>query len=250
MSEHSLACDCGVEVTAASLDEHVAAVTAHFAGTHPDLGLTETQLRNFLERRPHLTGPTERIDEIGTVEIVPVDATRVDDVLAFFDHDAFVGQPGWASCYCMAHHVSGGDTGEAWGRRTWQENRAELAERIRSGRTTGSVAYADGRVVAWCNASARSEFPEATIGDGDGDVGFVACFAIAPSHRGHGLARRLLEGSCDALAAAGKEAVEARPVTDPESAASAYRGPLDLYLGSGFHQVGDGSEVTVRRLLR
>ena len=67
---------------------------------------------------------------------------RIDDWLRFFDHDAFAGNPDWASCYCLEPHVPA--TPEQ-PERAWRETRATVAERLRGGTTFGYLAYVDGR---------------------------------------------------------------------------------------------------------
>lgn len=79
----------------------------------------------------------------------------LDAMLDFFDHDAHLGRPAFASCYRVYHHVPGHR-----GDRAWRQNRDELARRVGEGTTTGILALVDERLAAWWNASLRSEFPE------------------------------------------------------------------------------------------
>jgi hypothetical protein len=60
--------------------------------------------RNYAEATERLTGGTERLSEIG-VTVHPVTEDRVGDWLRFLDHDAFAGNPDWASCYCLEPHL-------------------------------------------------------------------------------------------------------------------------------------------------
>jgi GNAT superfamily N-acetyltransferase len=241
----SSTCECGFEMTGADRDEQVAVAHAHFTEKHPEYGVTATQCRNYLEREEMLSPETERQAEIGPVEVVAISPDRVNDILTFFDRDAFADNAGWAPCYCMAHHVPGGEGTSAWRERTWQQNRDDLAARIRSGATTGAVAYDGGRIVAWCNASARCQYPEYAKGDGrDADTGVVACFAVAPTHRGHGLATRLLSAAVEQFRATGVDPIEAHPATDPKSPGAAYRGTTALYERAGFE--GPDADGTMR----
>jgi hypothetical protein len=48
--------------------------------------------RNYAEATERLTGH-------------PVTEDRVGDWLRFLDHDAFAGNPDWASCYCLEPHL-------------------------------------------------------------------------------------------------------------------------------------------------
>jgi len=240
--------ECQVELAAEDFDDHVTLVHAHFTEAHPQYRLTERQVSNYLERMGMLSPDTERVDEIGVVEIVPLTPDRVDDVMMFFDRDAFAGNPAWASCYCMAHHVPGGELGEAWGDRSWRDNRAELVRMVKSGAITGVLAYEDGRLVGWCNASPRDRYPDyAKADDTDTTTGVVACFAVAPTHRGHGLARRMLDFALERFGEAGLNAVEAHPATDPKWDGAAYRGTVPLYRDHGFDVVSEDERITVVR---
>jgi GNAT superfamily N-acetyltransferase len=244
----STTCYCGTPIAGPDRDAQVAAGVAHFREAHPEVALTEVQIRNHVERADQLTGPSERLTSIGTVEVVPITPDRLDDVLAFFDTDAFADNPNWASCYCMAHHEP---DEEAWGRRTWQQNRFDLAERIRNGTTTGTLAYVDGKLAAWLNASPRRAYPEHCTRTAEDDTtGHVECFVVATPYRGHGIARQLLAEALGVLRDQGCSVVTGRPARDPQNAGSAYHGTLPLFRAAGF-DVDDTGErrVTVRRRL-
>jgi GNAT superfamily N-acetyltransferase len=245
----SWTCDeCKVELAADDFDDHVTLVLDHFTEAHPQYGLTDRQVRNYLERMPVLSTDTERLPEIGDIEIKVLSADLVDDVVTFFDRDAFAGNPAWASCYCMAHHIPGGEEGDEWGDRSWRDNRHDIAERIRTGETQGVVAYCDGQLVAWCNASPRCKFPDYARNDGaDDTTGVVTCFVVAPTHRGHGLARQMLAAVLEHFPERGITAVEAHPANDPTWAGAAYRGTIPLYREHGFEVVHEGQRATVVR---
>src|SRR5687767_13824095 len=102
----SIKCEgCDEVLEADDFESHVVVVLDHYTAAHPQLGLNELQVRNYLERMPVLSTDTDRLPEIGDIEVKVLTADLVDDVLAFFDRDAFAGNPAWASCYCMAHHI-------------------------------------------------------------------------------------------------------------------------------------------------
>ncbi|MEA3075693.1 MAG: hypothetical protein QOF60_601 [Actinomycetota bacterium] len=253
MSAETTTCLCGLVMEADDLDALAAVAIAHFAEAHADIGLTATQVANYVEALARLTGGTERLEVVDDVEVEPVAAGRLDDILAFFDHDAFADNAGWASCYCMAHHV---DDEGAWAERSAATNRADLIERIEAGTTTGAVAYAGDKIAGWVNASPVTAYPHHADADHAGfapdEVGAIACFVVAPPYRGHGLARRLLDAAVEQFAAAGMKAIEVYPILDPKSPAGAYRGPVPLLLEAGFEQVtepdGRGA-VVMRRVL-
>lgn len=248
-------CDiCGdVTLTGHDLDELVVASLAHFTEVHPELGLTQLSIRNYYEAIDRLTGPTERLPEISEIEIRETSPELLGDILTFFDHDAYVGRPEWAGCYCVHHHLPVGDRD-----RTWRRNREELERRIRDGNTRGILAYADGRLAGWCNASLRSEFPELAGRDElpDEEVGSIFCFVIAPPYRKHGLAERLLDGACRSYKSLGVRVAEAYPrrsldATPGWEDAVAFHGPLEMCLRAGFKPVEDnGNLVVVQKKLR
>ncbi len=237
-------CFCGFEIAGDDRDAQVAVGYAHFSEMHPEIGTSETGIRNFLEREEMLTGGVERIEDIGSVEVVDLTPERLDDVLAFFDHDAFADFPGWAACYCMAHHVE--DEAE-FQVRSWQRNREDLVARINAGKTTGTLAYVDGKLAGWCNASARAEYPHYARGTDDDTTGVVTCFVIAAPYRRHGLAKSLLDGAIDQFQRRGMSAVEAHCATVADNAAKAYRGTIPLYEAAGFTVVYPGEQTTVMR---
>jgi GNAT superfamily N-acetyltransferase len=236
-----MTCSCGEAVTAQNLETLIDPVFAHFTKVHPEWEVGRIDVRNYLEAEDRMAGrPTERLDHIGEVEIVPIEPTHADEVIGFFDRDAFCDNPAWADCYCLAYFLNADAPS-----RPWQENREEMRTRISEGRVTGTLAYVDGRLAGWCNASARSEMPRRS-GNDDSGVCSVVCFVVSPPHRRHGLSRLLLEGAIAEARRNGFDLVEAYPTRTPDTAASAFTGTLDLYLHAGFEQVTDGDRPTVQ----
>jgi GNAT superfamily N-acetyltransferase len=245
----STTCFCGAELAADDTDALVPVALHHFTEHHAELGLTATHVRDYLDAEERLTGGTERLATIGTVEVHDVTADRLTDVLRFFDHDAFADNLAWAACYCMCHHVG---TQDEWMARSAAENRTDLCRRIEAGTTTGVLAYVDGDPAAWCNGSPRTAFPEHVGRDDhpDDEVGSIVCFVVAPPYRRHGLAERLLDEACRSFARRGLRVAEAYPRDPVGGDADAYHGPLSLYLGAGFARgaEGDGHVVVQRPL--
>ena len=239
-------CYCGVVLTGDHLQDIVDVGVEHFGQAHEDWQLTETQVRNFVEIDQRIDGPVERLEEIGEIEIRSISPETRDDILEFFDRRAFADNPGWGMCYCMYHHIGGGPDGE-WPKRTWQENRTDIGDRIDTGTTTGVVAYVDGVLAGWCNASARDQFPFRSDPPDDG-IAYVACFVVAPPWRGHGVQRALLAGAVEMLRDAGYDFVEGRPVKEPKTAGAAFVGTLGLFESQDFEIVSE-DPLTVRLAL-
>lgn len=243
-------CFCGADVDVG--DDHeseVAAWHAHFTASHPQFGLTETQVRNRIERSEMLAPVGEKVTALGEVELVDVEPARLEDVLEFFDRHAFADNPNWASCYCMAHHLEGGEATDEWGGRTWRQNRDELAERIQEGTTTGVLCYVDGVLAGWCNSSRREQFPHYASGEDDDRACVAACFIVRPEYRGHGIANRLLAAAVGQAARKGLSEMEGRPHPDPQNQGAAYRGTVGLFQKEGFEKSGQDEPhtVTLRR---
>ncbi|HEX2850268.1 MAG TPA: GNAT family N-acetyltransferase [Acidimicrobiales bacterium] len=239
-------CFCPFVGEADDPDELVRIMTAHFAEAHPEAGIGEVAVRNYVEAQDRLHPAGDRVPAIGAVEVHQVTPDRIDDWLAFFDHDAFAGKPEWAACYCLFPHRWDPTDPSSWGNTPWEENRAEMIERLRRGDTTGYLAYVDGRPVGWVNASPVSTYP-AFRREGAERVAGVACFVIAPAYRRHGVARRLLDAAIEGAARDGFEAIEGRPRKGASDEADNFPGPIELYLAAGFEAVEQTDAWTLMR---
>ena len=181
------------------------------------------------------------------LEIRPLSPSSRDDYLELFEQRAFTDNPGWASCYCHFPHADHGAV--EWSTRTGDENRAAVCARIADGRMSGWLAYVDGRPIGWCNAGPRAAV-DGLLGAADPDaarIGAIACFVIAPEHRGQGVARALLAAACEGLAARGFEWAEGYPRRASDgSAADNHLGPLALFREAGFEEAGPAGSRGVR----
>lgn len=214
----------------------------------------EEALRNFArnnaEASVRLTGSTERLPAIGPITIHPVTPDRVDDWLEFFDHRGLADNPDWASCYCREQHEPPSDD---MPERLWTDNRAAMADRLRNRTTEGYLAYVDGEVAGWVNASKTSDYALLKLLDPDGPepeaiVG-VSCFVIAPPYRGHGVASALLDHVIADAADRGASWVEAYPRNEPDGSEGArFRGPRAMYDNRGFEPIQVREKDTVVRL--
>ena len=253
MRAKCFACESVVE--ASDLDQVADAFVAHaresHSWTYPEEAL-RNYARNYAEAIVRVTGPTERLPELGDIAVHPVTEDRLDDWLRFFDCDAFAGNPDWASCYCLEPHLPATEHPE----RPWRETRAMMTERLRCGATFGYLAYVDGRPAGWVNASLRSDYGLFTLVDPDGpkpqSVIGVSCFVIAPPFRRHGLASALLDRVIADASARGVAWIEGYPRNEPgEGDAGHFRGPRSMYDARGFKPIKVRERDTVvRRPLR
>jgi GNAT superfamily N-acetyltransferase len=251
---HVIYCTCGQRVVGDGPEEVASALRAHVNEAHAHWGIPDAYLRELRATSARMAawdGQPLRLE--GEPEIRRLSPGRLTDFLRFFDRHAFMDNPLWSGCYCMAPHFAG--SAEEWVRRSAAQNREEKRELIRSGRTSGYLAYVGGRPVAWCHAAPRSDLPglgrldEFRTTDGD-RVGAIACFVVSAPYRRQGLARRLLEAACDGFRADGLTIAEAYPPKDATSDARAFRGPLDMYLSAGFRAYHEGKQfIVVRKTL-
>ncbi|MFH8253216.1 GNAT family N-acetyltransferase [Microbacterium sp. B2969] len=227
------------------VDQFIAHVRATHDVPYPDAEM-RLWARNFAEASVRENGPTERLPSIGPIEIHPVTEGRIDDWLRFFDRDAFPDNPDWGSCYCLHPHT--GDAPE----RPWRDVRADMIERLRSGATLGYLAYVDGRVAGWVNASRRSTY--AKYGDVDRDgpapdsiVG-VSCFVIAPPYRRHGVSSALLDRVVADGEARGAQYIEGYPRRETDGGdADAFCGPRSMFDRRSFAPTEERGHYTVVR---
>ena len=244
-------CDASIEADA--VDDIVDAFVVHGKERHtwsyPEEAI-RNYARNCAEAGGRLTGSTERLPEIGDVTLHPMSDGRVGDWLQFFDHEAFAGNPDWASCYCLEPHVPA--TPER-PERPWRETRATVAERLQCGRTFGYLAYVDDRPAGWVNASFRSDYGLYRLVDPDGpkppSVIGVSCFVIAPPFRRHRIASALLDRVIADAPARGASWIEGYPHNAPEASdAGHFRGPRSMYEARGFVPIAVREHDTVVRL--
>jgi GNAT superfamily N-acetyltransferase len=247
-------CICGVDVESEQADGLFAAMRAHCDVAHADLNITDEMIQRNLDIAGRLAPWDGQPAPLpGPIEIHPLTAERQEDFLAYFDREAFADNPAWASCYCFFYRFDGGR--DAWPARGYEENRAAQAAEIASGRASGLLAYADGRVVGWCHVAPRGDLPLLDAGPTEHRaerVASVVCFNVKPAHRGMGVAKVLLDAACAEMAGRGFTIVEGYPMTGaPRDNAQAYHGPLKMYEDAGFTKHGEFEHFTiVRKTLR
>ena len=228
--------ECGATVEADNLSDLGDRLLAHARNSHewpyPDQGI-----RNYAEATQRLSGRSDRLAALGELTIHPVTEDRLDDWAAFFDHDAFVGNPAWAACYCLEPHVAVADAPEDPNVPHWTHNREAMLQRLREGSSFGYLAYVDGRPAGWVNASSRSDY---TLHPGEEDdppgarVIGISCFIIAPPYRRHGVAAALLDRVLADAPERGAGWVEAYPFTeDRDGDAGSFRAPARCTTNAG-----------------
>lgn len=149
--------------------------------------------------------------------VVDLTPDRVDQYLQFFDKDAFTDFPDWSGCYCGFYDTPGDNWDST--AKAGPEHRAARSERIRSGQAHGLLALADGKVVGWCNAQARSSFRNtrryATVIENPTEpIGSIMCFLVAPGYRGKGVGTTLLNAACEMFRREGLGVAEGYPTTN------------------------------------
>jgi GNAT superfamily N-acetyltransferase len=191
------------------------------------------------------------IATMSNIRCVPLSADRMADYLRFFDGPAFADNPKWSGCYC--YFPIHDPQKIHWHDRQAAENRQSVSDCIRSGQTSGVLAYEGAEVIGWCHAGPWALYPmlhDEPQPDSD-TLGVVFCFVVAPAHRGRGVATALLGAACEMLRDQGMTAVQAKPMKSAATAAENHLGPLSMYLAAGFEIVGetDEGDVFVRRPL-
>ncbi len=182
-----------------------------------------------------------RILQVTVRELKP---ELLNDYLHFFDKEAFTDFPEWSGCYCGFYETPGDEWDPS--AEAGPAHRSAKAGRILAGKAHGLLAYADGKVVGWCNAQRRTDFTNmrrysVAIDDPAEPVGSIMCFLVAPKYRGQGVCTALLNAACDMFRSDSLGIAEGYPTTNPAKkswetpwAEENYKGPLSVYLNAGF----------------
>jgi ribosomal protein S18 acetylase RimI-like enzyme len=200
------------------------------------------------------------MSQISGIVITPLRPEQSGDFLRFFDHErgvAFADNPQWAKCYCHYYQVP---KSIRWASLSAPQNRIAMQARIEVGEMEGFLAYDGGEVIGWVNAQPRHKLPHCFARLGISltplacapfEAAAIVCFVIAPTQRRRGIARALLRGAIESLAARGFKLVDAFPFKsgDSELAADHYHGPLPIFLDAGFSVLSEHKDLTVVRKL-
>lgn len=244
--------NCDALIEAPDTDAVVAAFLTHgytaHSWSHPEEAL-RNYAHNYIEAIERVNKNSERLSEISKISVIQVTKDNVEEWLKFFDHDAFAGNPDWASCYCLEPHVPA--TPEL-PERAWRTTRASMADRFRAGKTFGYLAYAGDKPAGWVNASLRSDYGLFKLVDPAGPdpslVIGISCFVVAPPYRRHGIAAALLDQVIAKASGRGAAWIEAYPHHAPEPGDPGhFRGPRSMFDARGFRAVEVKESYTVMR---
>ena len=184
---------------------------------------------------------------------------RVEDYLAFFDHErgpAFADNPEWSTCYCHYYQVP---TALPWKEFDGGMNRMAMRARIETGEMEGFLAYDGPAVVGWMNAQpyqkltfacARMRIPEPPLTVPRHEAAAVVCFVVAPAQRRQGISRALLDAGLSSFARRGVRLVDAFPWNvEPgdDKPTDFYHGSASLFAAAGFQTLARHENVTVVR---
>jgi GNAT superfamily N-acetyltransferase len=187
--------------------------------------------------------------------------SRVEDYLAFFDHErgpAFSDNAEWATCYCHYYQVP---TALPWKELDGNMNRVAMRARIETGEMEGFLAYDGGQVAGWMNAQpyhklsfacARMRIPEPPLPVPLHEAAAIVCFVVAPAHRRRGVARALLAAGIDNFARRGIKLVDAFPwnvEAGDGKPTDFYHGSPGMFTAAGFDTLAVHENVTVVRKL-
>jgi len=176
------------------------------------------------------------------LEFHPLTSDRWTDFEQLFGSRGACG-----GCWCMWFRLTQRDYDADKGDR----NRAAMRAIVSAGRVPGILAYDRGNPVAWCSVAPREEYPRLARSRilkpvDDAPVWSVVCLFVARSHRGLGVATRLLAASVEYVRSEGGAVVEGyavEPKKDRMPDVFAYHGPAEAFRSAGFREVARRSDT-------
>jgi GNAT superfamily N-acetyltransferase len=151
-------------------------------------------------------------------------------------------------CHCVAWWVP---TWDGWGERTAADNAALRASLCDRGEYDGLLAFEDAEPVGWCQLGRRDRLEKLMRQfelEPDADAWAVTCFLVAPTARGRGVARRLLEAAIETARDEGARRLEGYPRREGSDPAELWTGSAALFAEAGFASVRDaGPRLVVSR---
>ena len=184
------------------------------------------------------------------IQIHKLSPDFLDDYLSFFDNMVFTENPHWGACYCYSFHFTGNE--HEWNRKN---NRAAVSDMICENKLRGFMAFDNNKAVGWCNANIRANYQAlnksyALDNSSGRDIGSVVCFVVRPEYRGKGIAGELLKTAIKDFQDQQIRILEAYPEKNSSSCEKNYKGPLAMYIRSGFEVISEhGHYYIVRKYL-
>jgi len=164
-----------------------------------------------------------------------------EDYVRFFDETPHNDK--WnTKCYCVcwcSNEPEGIDC-------STEENRRSVAfQFVKGGNLQGYLAYADNKVIGWCNANTKADCTAGRFwqrlmgsvpveGSADRKVKSVFCFTIAPDMQRKGIATQLLERVCKDATEEGFDFVEVYPNKIVTAESENHGGFTEMYKKFGF----------------
>jgi GNAT superfamily N-acetyltransferase len=178
--------------------------------------------------------------------------------LDFFDNRAFSDGSPMGPCYCNAAIMSSEELDKMvseFGDDCKGTLRRYAVKQLDEGKIFGYLAFEDHTPVGWCNAgdmnrypvSHHQDVPDFACANACGPTLSIICFAIAPEHRGKGVASALLECVIADAVAQGFAAVEGYVNMEYAGTCWDYTGPARLYEKFGFVEAARQNERVVMR---
>ena len=157
-------------------------------------------------------------------------------------------------CWCMHWRVPKG--GAMWKACKGEPNRRAFFKLLKIGRAQGTLAFAGGRPVGWCNIGPLEEFPRirnSRVLSRDAPPGTwsVNCFFVAAGWRRRGVASALLKEAATLAFARGARVLEGYPTPQkPDQslvAAFTWTGTRALFAKAGFKPSAQNDRVWVKK---
>ncbi len=191
------------------------------------------------------------------LEIKKLSPELVEEYIHFFDTTPHDDLDPANTCYCISWCSDDHRGMLCYPSR--EERRSMAAEYVKSGKIQGYLAYADGKLVGWCNANTRSvcmncggwlftmpKVREEQLHSED-KVKSIYCFLIAPEMKRKGIAKQLLQYVCRDAAECGFDYVEAYPWKDTADERMFFMGFVDMYQAFGFGLYAETDDKFVMR---
>ena len=163
------------------------------------------------------------------------------------DWEAVFGAPGCSmarGCGCMYYRLSGPPPPAPKGVTRAEANRRSFKALVDGGAFTGLIGYRGDEPVGWISVAPREQYAKLQRSPvmkpvDDAPVWSIVCFVVPSAHRGHGVARALLEGAVAYGRRHGWRLLEAYPVDKPgpRSDDSMWFGARSMFDAAGFHEV-------------